>query len=114
MSPLSRSKKKLENDGWLVAIVEHWNNWSHQRQDLWSFGDLLAVRRDDCLIVQATSGGNMSARVNKIKQCQAASIWLESPNRAIEVWGWSKRGPRGKRKLWECRTISVKEAACVS
>lgn len=107
MSPTQRSLKKLREEGWLVAVVEHWNSFRHIRQDLFGFADLLAIRGDEALLVQTTSGSNVAARVEKIVQSSAAKLWLTSPNRRIVIHGWSKRGERGKRKLWTCREIEM-------
>lgn len=103
MSPTQRSLAKLRREGWLVAIVEKYNAFIKRRIDLWGFGDLLAIRGDQCLIVQTTSGAHVSERLTKIRFIPAAEEWIKSPNRKIVVHGWSKRGPRGKRKTWDCR-----------
>ena len=107
MTPTQRSLAKLRKEGWLVAIVEKWNPYVKIRQDLFGFGDLLAIRANTALIVQTTSGSNVSARLDKIKSSQAAKVWLESPSREIIIHGWRKAGARGKRKLWECREVQV-------
>lgn len=107
MTPTARSLKELRDDGWMAAVVERWNKFAKVRQDLFGFIDILAVKGDKTLAVQATSGTNVSARIKKICENQGASFWLESPNRFIEVHGWRKVGPRGKRKLWECRVIDI-------
>ena len=106
-SPLQRSLKLLRSEGWLCAIVEKWNPHVRSRQDLFGFADILAVRSDDMMLVQTTSGSNVAARVAKIRGITAAHIWIR-PMRHIYVHGWSKRGPRGKRKLWECRRVMVR------
>ncbi len=102
-SPTQRSKAKLQREGYTVAITERWNSFRHIRQDLFGFIDLIALRGNETLAVQTTSGANVSARIDKIKSLQAARVWLESPNRKIVVHGWRKVGARGKRKLWDCR-----------
>jgi hypothetical protein len=108
-SPTQRSLAKLRAEGWLVAITEHWNQYARVRQDLFGFIDLLAVRGNETLAVQTTSGSNVSARLEKIRATQAASLWLESPTRKIVIHGWRKVGERGKRKLWECREVEVEQ-----
>jgi hypothetical protein len=102
-SPTQRSLKLLRDRGYLVAVVEKWNPAIHIRQDLWGFGDLLAIKGDDCLIVQTTSGANVASRLAKIRAASMAALWLVSPHRRIVVHGWRRGGARGKRKLWECR-----------
>lgn len=109
MSPTERTKAKLKSEGWpLIAVVEHWNPFAHIRQDLFGFIDVLAVRDNEILAVQTTTGGNVAARIQKIAGNSACRIWLDSPSRRIEVHGWAKRGGRGKRKLWTCRVIEMK------
>lgn len=107
MSPTQRSLAKLRKDGWLVAITERWNPFAKIRQDLFGFVDLLAIKGDTTLAVQTTSGDNVTARIAKIRALQSSSLWLESPNRKIVVHGWRKIGERGKRKIWECREVTL-------
>lgn len=103
MSPTQRSLKKLRSEGWFVAVTERWNPYAKVRQDLFGFADLLAFRGDIVMAVQTTSGSNVAARMAKIRACQAALLWNDSPTRMIMVHGWRRVGPRGKRKTWECR-----------
>lgn len=106
-SPTQRSKKLMQDQGYFVAITERWNPFAHIRQDLFGFIDLLCMKADELVAVQTTSGSNVSARIAKIKGIQAASLWLESPARRILVHGWRKVGAKGKRKIWECRTVEI-------
>mgnify|MGYP001584489199 FL=1 len=105
MTPTQRSLQKMRAEGWFCAITERWNPWAKIRQDLFGFVDLLCFKGDITLAVQVTTGDNVSARLAKIGQSQAAQLWLESPTRRIAVHGWAKRGPRGKRKQWTCREV---------
>ena len=107
MSPTQRSLKLLRDRGYMCAVVEKWNPYVRIRQDLWGFADILAIRDNESLLVQTTSGSNVSARLAKIADNVQASIWTCSPNRKIVVHGWRKVGERGKRKLWECREVEV-------
>lgn len=104
-SPTQRSLKKLKAEGWLCAIVEKYNSFIKVRQDLYGFGDILAVRKGgETMIVQTTSGSNFAARMAKIKALPAAAIWHCPPvYRTIMVHGWRKVGARGAVKRWECR-----------
>lgn len=106
-SPASRSLAKLRKEGWLCAVVEHWNAFARRRVDLFGFIDIIAVKGDLVLAVQTTSGANVADRIQKIRECQAADTWLESPCRIIMVHGWALRGARGERKLWTCREVRV-------
>lgn len=102
-----RTLKKLRDEGWLAAVVEKWNPHVRIRQDLWGFMDVIAIRGDESLAVQCTSGDHVSNRINKIRQHPNAAIWAASDTRKIVVHGWRKVGARGKRKLWECRVEPV-------
>jgi hypothetical protein len=106
MSPTQRSLALLRKRGYFVAITERWNPWSKTRVDLFGFIDLLAIRGNETLAVQTTSGSNVSARIEKIRGLPISAKWL-SDTRSIVVHGWRKVGARGKRKLWECREVAV-------
>lgn len=108
-SPTQRSLRLLRERGYLVAVVERWNQYAMIRQDLWGFGDLLAVKDNEVLIVQTTSGANVAARLDKIATNDAAQMWRSGANRRVVVHGWRKVGGVGKRKLWECREVEVSD-----
>lgn len=91
----------------MVEIVEKWNQFSRTRKDLFGFIDLVAVRGNEILGVQTTSGSNVSARIEKIKCTPGFVTWLHLPTRRVIVHGWAKRGPRGKAKHWTCRQVEV-------
>ncbi len=111
ISPTALSLKELRKRGYMVAVVEKFNPWVKIRQDLFSFGDILAVHseRMEFLIVQATTGdgGNVAARVAKIKENNNAKTWVKAGGK-ISVWGWRKVGNKGKGKLWTLRDVEVK------
>jgi hypothetical protein len=68
------------------------------------FVDLLASRPGDPqLAVQVTTSRNPAARLAKALALPALQTWLEA-GCCFEVWGWSKRGPHGKRKVWETKS----------
>ena len=103
MTPTQRSLKLLRDRGYMVAIVEKWNHYVKVRQDLFGIFDLLAIRGDETVGVQTTSGSNVAARIAKITESDSAKLWNKSPNRKIIVHGWRLAGERGKRKTWQCR-----------
>jgi hypothetical protein len=107
VSPTSRSLAKLRNAGYLAEVVEKWNSFIRRRKDLFGFIDVLAVRGNEVLAVQSTSGTNVSKRIAKIRGLQSHELWLASPNRRIVVHGWRKVGKAGERKLWECREVEL-------
>ena len=88
-SPTQRSLKFLRDQGYLVAVVEHWNHFARIRQDLFGIGDLLAVHPDDKpLLVQVTST-DVASRLRKVRAAPATPILLAAGWR-IEVHGWRK------------------------
>jgi len=88
MTPTQRSLAYLRDQGYLVAIVEHWNPFARIRQDLFGFIDLLAIRRDETLAVQVTASG-VSARVHKIEASPHLGRVREAGWR-LHVHGWRK------------------------
>lgn len=120
MSPTQRSLIKLRSDGYAACVVEKWVPISPAgfkgpliRRDVFGFADILACKplKAGALLVQTTSGSNVASRVNKIKLCAAAGIWLAAGNK-IEVHGWRKNGKpifpsRGKPKTWICRVVQI-------
>lgn len=116
-TPTSRSLAKLRADGWTVCVVEKWVPASPAgfkgpiiTRDAFNFGDLLGCKIGiiGATLVQTTSGSNVNARIAKIKGIAEAGIWLASGNRII-VHGWAKRGPRGKRKVWQCKEVEFEK-----
>jgi hypothetical protein len=110
MTPTSRTIKLLKSEGKTIAIAEYWNSFTRQRKDLFGFIDIVALGDNKTWGIQCTSTGNISARIKKITTVcrESALAWLKAGN-AIEVIGWSKKGSKGKRKLWQStrRDITV-------
>ncbi len=100
-SPTSRTLKLLKSEGKVVDVSEKWNSFTCQRKDLFGFIDIVALEDGITWGIQCTSTGNVAARIKKIcNECrETAFAWLKAGNR-IEVIGWSKKGEKGKRKLW--------------
>ena len=59
MSPLSRTMKYLKEQGYLVEKTEYWNGFARHRVDLFGFADAIAIRGNETLAVQTTSGSNV-------------------------------------------------------
>jgi len=106
-SPTQRSLKLLRDRGLTAGVTEKWNSHARLRQDLFGFIDIVAIdHKVGILAVQTTSGPNVAARIQKIKELPAAREWLLCYG-LIVVHGWRKVGARGKRKLWECREVQL-------
>lgn len=107
-SPTQRTLKYYRELGFSAWIVEKWNMHARIRQDMFGFIDIVAIHPECGIVgVQATSGSNHSARVEKIKANEYFPLWCASGGR-VEVVSWAKRGPRGKRKVWTVRREEVK------
>lgn len=106
-SPTQRSLAHLRKAGLICAIVEHFNVHCGIRQDLYGWIDILALDpvTGELTAVQTTSGPNVAARIDKIRAWPHLQAWLLR-HRAV-VHGWSKKGPRGKRKLWALREVDL-------
>lgn len=92
----------LRKKGYTVAVVEKWNAFVGIRQDLFGFIDLVAMHPEyqGLLGIQVTSQSHVAERIAKCLASKYFPLWLKCGNE-FEVHGWAKKGPRGKRKLWE-------------
>jgi hypothetical protein len=88
LSPTQRSLAYLREQGYRVAIVEHWNPHARIRQDLWGWCDLLAIRKNEVLAVQVTASG-VAARIKKIQESDTIGMVRDAGIR-VEVHGWRK------------------------
>jgi hypothetical protein len=104
-SPTARTLERLRTDGYMVQVVERWNQFSHRRVDLFGFVDVLAVGNGETLGVQATSGDHVQDRIAKISgECAGAALrWLAVPSNSLEVWGWRKLKGRGRQQWFRVR-----------
>ncbi len=100
-SPTQRSKKLLEDQGYLVAVVEKWNAHAKIRQDLFGFVDLIAIREGETLGVQTTSYSNVSARISKIAEHENVGR-VRKAGRRIVVHGWHK-----VKNRWVVREVDI-------
>jgi hypothetical protein len=100
MTPTARTLEALRRAGFIASVVERWIAAPCIRKDCFGFADILAARPVDqrILLVQATSAGNVSARLAKTKSKAEAAAWLHSGGE-IEIWGWAKRRNRWRVKI---------------
>lgn len=126
-SPTARTLAECRRRGWIAQVVEKFVRFPPpgHRVDLFGVLDLVAIvsevdtsisypfgedppRRGVALLgIQACSGGtsgggSTAARRDKILAEPRARAWVEAGG-LLELWSWSKRGDRGKRKLWALR-----------
>lgn len=114
MTPTARSLRHLRAHGFHAYVVERWIPRARVRKDVAGFMDILAWREDtqSILAVQATSGDNVSHRIDKIAhglqyEDAAAFIAWKKIGNGVVVHGWAKQGARGKRKVWTLREVWV-------
>lgn len=95
MTPNKRTLDYLRKRGWTCAITETWVPKINVRRDLFHCIDVLGLRENECLGVQATTASNVAARKKKSAGLPELRAWLEAGN-DFEVWGWKK--PDGDKK----------------
>lgn len=105
MSPTQRTRDWLKKRGITSQIVERWNSFARVHQDLFGFGDIVAVHTR-IIAIQVTSGDHVSHRIQKIYDEPRAREWLAAGG-LIEVHGWRKCGARGNRKTWSLRRVAI-------
>jgi hypothetical protein len=99
-SPTQRTLKHLRDLGCIAQVVERWNAFARKRVDLFSVVDVLAIAPDGTTIaVQATSGSNVSSRVQKIADAPE-TIFMRKAGWKLLVYGWRKNAA-GKWTLRE-------------
>jgi carbonic anhydrase len=89
VTPTARSLAHLRAQGYLAEVVERWIPGCNIRKDLFGFIDILAVRDNEVLGVQATSRDNVSARVAKIAEHENIAA-VRKANIRLEVHGWGR------------------------
>ena len=108
MSPTQLTLKYLRDVGFTAQVVERWNMGAKKRVDLFGVIDILAIAPhiQGCVGIQACAGGSHSKRLAKILDEPRAKLFLECGNH-LRLMSWSKRGARGKRKLWTLRADDI-------
>jgi hypothetical protein len=89
MTPTARSLAHLRTLGYVAEVVERWIPGANIRRDLFGFGDVLAIRAGEVLLVQATTGDHVAHRLAKIAASPLAAAVRES-GIVIRVHGWRK------------------------
>ena len=97
-SPTKRTLDYLRKAGWLAEVTERWNPHARIRRDLFGFCDVLAIKGNEVMAIQATSQSNVTARIKKILSLPSAKLWADGENRSIGVVGWRKARKTGR---WE-------------
>lgn len=89
MSPTQRSLAHLRKAGYVAEVVEKKIPKVFITKDLFGFIDVLAIRENEIVGVQATSGSNVAARVAKITDAPLVDAVRKAGIRIV-VHGWRK------------------------
>ena len=110
MTPTARTLLELRKRGAFADVVERRLAKTFVTKDLFGCIDIVALEPGitGCLGVQCTTVANQAARVAKILDEPRALMWLGTGNR-LQVWGWAKKGAKGRRKLWALSVTSITE-----
>jgi hypothetical protein len=100
MTPTQRSLKHLRDNGYRAEVVERFNSFTKRRHDLFGIADIVAIRENEVLLVQTTSGSNVAARVTKIAESEATPD-IRKAGMGIIVHGWRKSA----RNRWVLREV---------
>lgn len=112
ISPTQLTLRYLREQGWpLVQVTEHWNPFAKIRQDLFGFGDVLAVRPGRTLAVQTTTASHAPDRVRKIRDHPHVDA-VRAAGWEIRVHGWEKKA--GRWVLQRDIDLTHKETPCPS
>tara|TARA_R110000824_G_scaffold246105_1_gene435168 strand:+ start:1359 stop:1757 length:399 start_codon:yes stop_codon:yes gene_type:complete len=100
----------MRSEGYTSCVVERYIAPIKQRKDFLGFIDILCLRPAEkgMVGIQSTSGSNFNSRLKKALALETLDLFVNNGN-IFEVHGWAKRGPRGKRKTWQCRRLKIDE-----
>ena len=98
-SPTQRSLEHMRKLGYACDVVEKWIPGANIRKDLFGCIDILCLGPEGTVAVQATSGTNVSARVNKIAESEHVGAMRKAGWKLL-VHGWIKES-NGRYRLRE-------------
>lgn len=114
-SPTQRTLAECRKREWPAGVVEKFVRFPPpgHHVDLFGVIDVVAIdpgleygdapdRKPGIVGIQACAATDHARRRDKIIAEPRALAWVEAGGR-LELWSWSKRGDRGKRKLWSLR-----------
>jgi hypothetical protein len=99
-SPNSRSKAHMEKLGYIVDIVERRLPRGFVTKDLYGFIDLLCVKGEDIVGVQATSGAHVADRVAKIVEHDNWPLVCKAIRVVVHGWRKNSEGRWVLREQW--------------
>lgn len=102
MTPTARTLQELRKRGYRCQVVEQTIPKTFIKRDLFGLVDVLAIRENETLAVQVTSGSNVAARLTKIAESEAIGD-IRKAGWAFHIHGWRKAA-NGR---WVLREIDV-------
>lgn len=87
-TPTQRTLAEMRSRGYACEVVERWSPFARIRQDLFGFIDVLCLGENEVIGVQATSAGNVAARVRKIAEHDNVAAVRKAGIRLL-VHGWN-------------------------
>lgn len=103
ISPTQLSLRALREAGYHAEVVERFDHFARKRKDLFGFGDILAIREGEVVVVQTTTFSNRLARKKKIMESELLPVVL-SAGILVVIHGWHK--VRGR---WAADVIIVEK-----
>lgn len=115
-----RTLEMLRAAGFQAQIVERFNRFAGVRQDLFGVIDIVAVpipgtdaatATPGIWGIQCTTADHLADHRKKALAEPRLAVWLSAAaGGRFALVSWSKRGERGKRKLWEHRWEEIPSA----
>lgn len=102
VSPTQRSLKVMRERGYLCQVVERWSPFAKVRIDLYGFIDILCVKGEEIVGVQATTGAHAANRVTKIVEHENWPFVCKAIK--VVVHGWTRSSVDCR---WRCREIEL-------
>lgn len=107
MSPTQRTLRECKRRNWIAQVVERRVPFRNITIDLFGCIDIVAITPNGIVGIQACAGSSHATRLKKSLAEPHLAAWLAAGAR-FEVWSFTKKGPRGKRKRWTLREEEVK------
>lgn len=115
MSPCALSLAEARARGYDAQVVEKWVAQARRRIDYLGVIDILAINIDDTLGIQCCRDADLATHRTKCLTSKRLAIWLSSPMRRFELWGWetrkseerTKAGKRSKRLVHHLRREGI-------
>jgi hypothetical protein len=107
-SHVSRTLELFRERGWTACVTERYNSFIKQKFDALGFGDLLACHEGPppWIMLAQVCGADVAPHIEKMRAEPRMREWLKSGG-CVYIYGWTKKGARGKRKVWTVREVEV-------